>query len=174
MTVDDIPAGLRLCRASGWNQLESDWRVFLNWNPSTCRVGEGDGNVVGTIAALRYGDSFTWLSMILVEPTERGAGIGTRLLALLRQDCVRLDATPLGQPIYARNDFVDEYPLIRMTATVHAVDFDNVPSCVRPMHEEDLEHVLLRDRAVFGADRSRLLRSLFQLAPRYAWIAGNA
>ena len=178
MTVDDIPVGLGLCRASGWNQLESDWRVFLNWNPSACRVAERDGKIVGTIAALRYGDRFTWLSMVLVEPTERGVGIGTHLLreelALLREDCVRLEATPLGQPIYARNGFVDEYPLIRMTATVHAVDFDNVPSCVRPMREEDLEHVLLRDRAVFGADRGRLLRALFQIAPGYAWIAERA
>src|SRR5258708_17082276 len=120
MTADDIPAGLRLCRASGWNQLESDWNVFLNWNPSACRVAERDGNVVGTVAALRYGDCFSWLSMVLVDPTERGAGIGTRLLqeglALLREDCVRLDATPLGRPLYARNGFVDEYPLIRIQA----------------------------------------------------------
>ena len=80
MTVNDIPAGLHLCRASGWNQLESDWRVFLNWNPSACRVAERDGTIVGTIAALRYGDCFSWLSMVLVEPSERGAGIGTHLL----------------------------------------------------------------------------------------------
>jgi GNAT superfamily N-acetyltransferase len=178
MTVDDIPTGLRLCRASGWNQLESDWRVFLNWNPSACRVAERDGNVVGTIAALRYGDCFSWLSMVLVEPTERGAGIGTRLLqeglALLREDCVRLDATPLGRPLYARYGFVDEYPLSRMTATVHAADFAPVPSDARPMREEDFAQVLRFDRFVFGADRSRLLRTLFQLAPRYAWIAEKA
>jgi len=176
MTVDDIHAGLRLCRASGWNQLESDWRVFLNWNPSACRVAERDGNIVGTIAALRYGDCFSWLSMVLVEPTERGAGIGTRLLqeglAMLREDCVRLDATPLGRPIYARNGFVDECPLSRMTATVHAADF--VAGSARPMREEDLAHVFLHDREVFGADRSRLLRALFQLAPAYAWIAEKA
>jgi GNAT superfamily N-acetyltransferase len=175
MTVDDIPAGLRLCRASGWNQLESDWRVFLNWNPAACRVAERDGNIVGTIATLRYGDCFSWLSMVLVEPSERGAGIGTRLLqeglAILREDCVRLDATPLGRPIYARNGFVDEYPLSRMTATVHGAA---VPTSARPMREEDLAHVLPYDRAVFGADRSRLLRALFQLAPGYAWIAGEA
>src|SRR6266436_1070468 len=147
MTIDDISAGLRLCRASGWNQLESDWRVFLNWNPSACRVAERDGNVVGTIAALRYGDSFTWLSMVLVEPSERGAGIGTRLLqeelTLLQDDCVRLDATPLGRPLYARNGFVDEYPLSRMAATVHAEDFAAGPTSARPMREEDLEPVLL-------------------------------
>src|SRR5260370_20268220 len=178
MTVDDIPAGLRLCRASGWNQLESDWRVFLNWNPSACRVAERDGKIVGTIAALRYGDRFTWLSMVLVEPTERGVGIGTHLLreelALLREDCVRLDATPLGQPLYARNGFVDEYPLSRMTATVHAADSIAVPTSARPMREEDLGRVLTCDREVFGTDRSRLLRALFQLAPRYAWIAGKS
>jgi GNAT superfamily N-acetyltransferase len=178
MTVDDIPAGLRLCRASGWNQLESDWRVFLNWNPSACRIAERDGNIIGTIAALRYGDCFSWLSMILVEPTERGAGIGTHLLqdglAILREDCVRLDATPLGRPIYARNGFVDEYPLSRMTATVQAADFVAASTNPRPMREEDLAQVFLYDREVFGADRSRLLRALFQLAPRYAWIAGKA
>jgi GNAT superfamily N-acetyltransferase len=177
MTAADIPAGLRLCRESGWNQLESDWRVFLNWNPSACRVAERNGQLVGTIAALRYGDCFTWLSMVVVAPNERGAGIGTRLLqeqlALLRDDCVRLDATPLGRPLYARYGFVDEYPLSRMTAAVHAADFTAVPS-VHPMREEDLAQVLPFDLAVFGADRSPLLRALFQLAPGYAWIAENA
>ena len=29
MTEEDIPAGMGLCRAAGWNQLEEDWRVFL-------------------------------------------------------------------------------------------------------------------------------------------------
>ena len=29
MSLEDIPDGLRLCRASGWNQVEEDWRVFL-------------------------------------------------------------------------------------------------------------------------------------------------
>jgi GNAT superfamily N-acetyltransferase len=178
MTVDDIPGGLRLCRASGWNQLESDWRLFLNWSPPACRVAERDGNIVGTIAALRYGDCFSWLSMVLVEPSARGAGIGTQLLreglGMLREDCVRLDATPLGRPIYARNGFVEEYRLSRMTARVNAEDFVDGVNGVRPMCEKDLSQVFLHDREVFGADRSRLLRALFQLAPHYAWIAGKA
>ena len=116
--------------------------------------------------------------MVLVEPSERGAGIGTHLLqdglAILREDCVRLDATPLGRPIYARNGFVDEYPLSRMTATAHAADFDLGANSARPMREEDFAQVFLYDREVFGADRSRLLRALFQLAPGYAWIAEKA
>ena len=30
MTMEDIPGGLRLCRAGGWNQLEEDWRLFID------------------------------------------------------------------------------------------------------------------------------------------------
>ena len=41
------------------------------------------------------------------------------------------------------------------------------------MTESDLPAVLRRDREVFGADRSRLLASLFQRSPECAWIAGD-
>jgi len=63
--------------------------------------------------------------MVLVEPSDVGlesARTAAGRLAILRDDCVRLDATPLAT-IYARNGFVDEYPLSRMTATVDAAEF---------------------------------------------------
>ena len=71
MTDADIDAGLRLCRASGWNQLESDWRLFLECNPGGCRVVETEGRVAGTVATLRYEDRFSWISMLLVDPEMR-------------------------------------------------------------------------------------------------------
>ena len=43
MTISDIPAGLRLCRAARWNQLEPDWRVFLEARPGGF---EGSGRAV--------------------------------------------------------------------------------------------------------------------------------
>ena len=55
MTVDDIASGLQLCRVSGWNQLEADWRVFLE-SPGGCGwLAELDGRAVGTVTFLRYG-----------------------------------------------------------------------------------------------------------------------
>ncbi len=177
MTPSDIAGGLRLCRASGWNQLEQDWRVFLEWEPAACLVEERERKVVGTVAGLRYGHCFSWLSMLLVDPSERGVGIGTRLLQgglnMLADNCVRLDATPLGRPIYERSGFVDEYPVTRVSAKVDAAEFAQFQSCVRRIGEQDLEPVFSYDRAVFGADRSRLLIALLQLAPAYAWIAGK-
>lgn len=177
MTAHDVAAGLHLCRASGWNQLAGDWQAFLDWDPPRCRVAECEGKVIGTVASLRYGECFSWLSMVLVDPDERGAGVGTRLfqegLAMIGEHCVRLDATALGRPIYARRGFVDEYPITRMMANVDAAAVTGGKGA-RPMNAGDLAAVLWYDRAVFGADRGRLLLRLFAMAPAYAWIAGEA
>ncbi len=80
MQQSDIPAGLRLCRASGWNQLEDDWSIFLESSPAGCRVAEMNGAVIGTVATLPYQERFSWLSMLLVDPQHRRAGVGTVLL----------------------------------------------------------------------------------------------
>lgn len=176
MATSDIPSGLRLCRASGWNQLEHDWAAFLAFSPGGCRVAEKNGQVVGTVTTLRYQERFSWLSMVLVDPAERGAGIGTRLLQeglmLLKQEnCVRLDATPLGRAIYERHGFIEEFPLKRMAVSTRAYKAVCRSSRIRQIRESDLPSVFAWDREVFGADRSLLLRRWLELAPDCAFIA---
>ncbi len=176
MTLDDMPAGLRLCRASHWNQVENDWRCFLEFEGGGGHVAEREGVVVGSVAYLRYGSPFTWLSMMLVDPRQRGAGVGTQLLEcaldeLAGEACVRLDATPAGEPLYRRHGFVDEYTLCRMKGTVAAGPADRLPAAVRPMTPDDLAEVCAFDRAVFGAGRGALLESVFRRAPQHAWAA---
>src|SRR5471030_2656885 len=124
MAADDITAGMRLCRASNWNQLEDDWRVFLNSTGSGAFLAAKAGRVVGTVAFLRY-DGFAWIAMMLVDPQERGAGIGAHLMeealsALKDVDCLGLDATPMGEPLYRRFGFVNGYALVRLKASVEA------------------------------------------------------
>jgi GNAT superfamily N-acetyltransferase len=176
MNVWDIPAGLRLCRLSGWNQLEDDWRMFLASSDGGGRIAERDGNAAGTVAWLRYGERFSWLSMMLVDPDARRSGIGTRLMeaaleALAGESCVMLDATPLGEPLYRRFGFSGEYELVRAKLGSVTIGFQPGPAPVGPTDAVDLEEVLARDRAVFGADRGALLRSLHRRAPELAWIA---
>jgi GNAT superfamily N-acetyltransferase len=176
MTVADIPAGLRLCRAARWNQVESDWRVFLEARAGGCRVAERDGNVVGSVATLPFGGRFSWISMVLVDPVERGAGIGTRLLEealdlLGDESCARLDATPAGLPLYQRHGFIEEYAISRLTAIVDGGRFPQPRPGIRPMMSEDLSAVLSLDAVTFGADRAFLLRNLFERDRRYAWVA---
>ena len=179
MAAEDITAGLRLCRASNWNQLEDDWRVFLDSAGSGGFLACKEGRVVGTVAFLRY-DGFAWIAMMLVDPQERGAGIGARLMeealsAWKDIDCIGLDATPMGEPLYRRFGFVNDYALVRIKATVEAATIEaarlEAPSPgVRRMLHEDLAGVLRRDREVFGAGRGELLESLLARAPECAWI----
>lgn len=193
MTVGDIPAALQLCRASRWNQMEADWRLFLMLNSTGCRVvermverdGTRDRQVIGTVSTIRYGagkpsdsreDRFGWLSMVLVDPAERGAGIGTRLLheglALLEdQRCIRLDATPAGRQIYHRHGFVEEYGLCRMVGIVDPIRFSAPSGTVRPMRPQDLAEVMTVDAQVFGAGREKIILDLFHRAPQYAWLS---
>jgi GNAT superfamily N-acetyltransferase len=176
MELGDIEAGLRLCRAAGWNQLESDWRCFLDWNPEGCRVAVSGGAVAGTVGALRYQERFAWISMLLVDPAVRGQGIGSALLRealriLEGVATVRLDATPAGQAVYERYGFRSEYPLARVRAVAPGPSPAGFLSRARTMMPADLPRVLEMDRDVFGADRSALLNYLYASAPAYAFVA---
>lgn len=174
MTTADVAGGMALTEAAGWNQTERDWRLFLERNPqgSCCAEGE-DGRVMGTAATLDYGP-FAWVSMVLVEAGQRGKGLGSALFARALElveevGCVRLDATPLGEPVYRKLGFVDEYELAR---------WERAPGMevqtgaeVRAM--EDVGEVAALDAAVFGADRRWLLEWLREGAPHLALRCGD-
>lgn len=176
MTPDDITAGLRLCRSSGWNQVAEDWATFLQLSPGACRVVERNGAVVGTVATLRFGEVFSWIAMILVDPAMRGQGIGTDLireaLTILKDEkCVRLDATEAGARIYRRHGFEEEYRLNRLVAKAPRTPAGPEQGQSQPIRHGDLEEIFDLDKKVFGADRRKLLLSFLARAPEYAWVA---
>lgn len=176
MIHSDIAAGLRLCRASGWNQIARDWEHFLARNPAGARVIQKQDVVVGTVASLRYG-GFGWLAMVLVDPVERGRGLGSRLLTaglelLSDLPCTRLDATPAGEKLYRACGFEAEAHLCRMARAGPPDPASR--ECARPMTSADLPRVAAWDAEVFGADRRALLDWLYLGARGYAWIANSS
>lgn len=175
MTHRDIPAGIRLCRAAAWNQLESDWSLLLNLNPAGCCVAEQAGEVIGTVASIPYENRFSWLAMVLVDPRRRRMGVGTKLLeeglALAgQQTCVRLDATDTGRQIYLPYGFTDECTISRLTLYVGSIQTGELCGQARGIRPDDFPRILDVDRAVFGADRESVLRSLFSRSPECAWV----
>lgn len=160
MTEQDIPAGLELCRGAGWNQVEADWRLFLNLAPETTILALLDGNVAGSAALLDYGSGFAWVSMVLVDPAYRGRGVGTalfeRTLEMARNiPCVQLDASPEGRQIYKKYGFVDEFEITRFSGVAGGVAENREPHA-------RFQQVCEWDRDVFGADRREVLRRSFE------------
>ena len=179
MRLQDIPAGLHLCRLSGWNQVDEDWRAFLESPAGGGWVVEEAGAVLGTVTFLRYDEAFAWLAMMLVDPACRRSGIGTQLMdaaleSLAGDACVRLDASRDGEPLYRRFGFVTEFELER-ASVVAGPEFppplQASDAAVRPMQEDELPKVFSWDRMVFGAGREALLASFRRRAPQLAWTA---
>ncbi len=176
MTAADIPAGLELCRAARWNQIETDWRRFLALHPMGARVAvDSDDAVIGSVTTLRYHGGFDWIAMVLVAPAYRRQGVASRLLEealdlLGARAPVRLDATPAGELVYRNLAFVPEYELVRMELLPETIAEPTQDDDVLAMEDGDLEEVLALDRDVFGADRAALLRLLRQDAPGYASV----
>ena len=174
MTAADIPAGMRLRELAGWNQTEQDWQRFLKMAPSGCFVACVDGRVRGTVTTLDFEKRLGWVSMVLVDPEYRRQGMGTRLLEAglsalenLGVETIKLDATSMGRTVYLQRGFVDEYGIERWDGVSRATKGAGFPL----MKRADLARVCDWDRAVFGADRSRLLESLWVENPRYSAIA---
>jgi GNAT superfamily N-acetyltransferase len=179
MSEADLADGLRLSRASGWNQTLADWRLLLSLGPGLFRVATQGTKVVASGGAVRYGDALAWICMILVDPERRGHGLGTRIFDEVLVRCeaevragrlrsVGLDATPAGRGIYTERGFVDGGELVRMRAepSAQADSADGVPR----LEAADLDAVLARDREVFGAERGRLLGWALAAAPDLARV----
>lgn len=175
MTAADLPLGLHLSEQAGWNQTPADWLRMLVLSPDGCFVAECDGVPIGTICTCRFG-SVAWVAMVLVEASRRGQGIGTAMmrhaLDFLEQRqvaTIRLDATPLGEPVYRKLGFVAEYTLERMGGVLPAWNgLEREEGRVQEASAECLPRLAEFDQANTGTERMILLNRLVEEFPHEA------
>jgi GNAT superfamily N-acetyltransferase len=177
LTAADIPSGMRIKAQAGWNQTEADWQRMLTLWPTGCFLAQWEGEAIGTSCACRLG-AVGWVAMVLVDERFRGRGVGTaltkRAVSALRQDgveTIRLDATPLGRPVYEKLGFVDEYQVTRWEGAAQPRE----PALeVRPTTLQRMADVLRLDRAATGADRQTLLEQAYREQPEAMCVTDSA
>jgi GNAT superfamily N-acetyltransferase len=162
---DHLEPALALCRVAGWNQLAADWLRLIRYQPDGCFAAFIDNQLVGTVTTTRYGTELAWIGMMLVDPTYRRCGIATRLMQrsidFLRSSgvqCIKLDATPVGQTVYERLSFRAESTLHRWQAAIKSDRAHPQQDTDKLTNELIDEHYAL-DRTAFGVDRRELLDS---------------
>jgi GNAT superfamily N-acetyltransferase len=168
LTSDDLDFAFFLKEQAGWNQTRGDWRRFLRLQPDGCFLAEWDGRPAGTVVTCVF-DSVAWIAMMLVDASLRGRGLGRALmeqaLAFAEEqgaESVRLDATPLGQPLYERLGFTPDFWLTRYGGKAEEephVEREGYPVAITANDAASL------DLEVIGADRRKLLAALWEEQP---------
>jgi GNAT superfamily N-acetyltransferase len=169
MTDQDLAFADSLRDLAGWNQIHRDWLRLLRSEPEGCFIAEWNGAPAGTVTTTCYGERLGWIGMLLVHPDLRGRGLGSALLRRAVEHlesrnvrCIKLDATPLGQPLYQRLGFVVEWPLTRWETGLPTPGSPETSRHIHKYNSLDLLDLVALDAEAFGIDRSRLLAALLQ------------
>jgi len=154
-----------LVREAGWNQIDTDWRIFLDLG-KVFAIRTTGGRVIATAAVLPF-DGFGWISMVLVTGEFRRRGLASRLMRRCIDDLTAsgkvpvLDATPDGRKVYGALGFEDTWSFHRFTLRERAPlpEPDPVPPGVTvvPIGDAIWPRLCDYDATAFGTDRSALL-----------------
>jgi GNAT superfamily N-acetyltransferase len=168
-----IPRAMLLSNEAGWNQTEADWAIFFT-HGTVLGLLDGD-RLVATAAALPYGGSFGWISMVLVTGDYRRRGLATRITAactsVLRDGgkAALLDAAENAAAIYARLGYS---PLCEMERWEG--EGGGEPRC--NSGSRMTRELLLRsslDRTAFGADRNFLFKDFLARPESDCFLGAN-
>jgi GNAT superfamily N-acetyltransferase len=172
LTAADLADAVALSSSAGWNQRTDDWAMLMRHAPAgACGAFAGE-QLLGTAIGLDYG-SFGWIAMMLVNPEYRGQGFGKQLLEAAMRAIpdgrpIRLDATPMGRPLYQRYGFEDEERLTRHVAANAAHLRGAAASATRRLQAGDDTNIAAADRIVFGGDRADVIAWMIERGPEYA------
>lgn len=160
LVASDLPFAQTVRDLAGWNQTDKDWLRFIEHEPEGCFLAEWNGQPAGTVTTTAYGADLAWIGMVLVHPDMRRRGIASALmrraidyLQAKSVRCIKLDATPDGEPVYARLGFQSEWRLNRWerecTATAKIESGGS-----------EIEGLTMMDREAFGTDRLSWIKKL--------------
>jgi len=178
----DLVPARELSAAADWNQVDADWRVFLELGHLMGIDAPGHG-LVATAATLPLGHEFGWIGMMVVRTDFRRRGLGRQLLGqcildLAAQGLVPgLDATPAGRELYQRHEFRDTWAMTRWKCERPGIAAPGGAAQgleVRPATAADLDTIAALDHRAFGSSRRSVLARLLERAPWLAAIAMRA
>ncbi len=140
------------------------------WNPPAASSPKWRPTGAGAACYCSF-DDVAWINLVLVDRPQRRQGIGAALLRHVVQALdergvasIRLDATPLGEPVYAKLGFTGEFTLgAGFTGIVPAAG--QPADGVEPLSAADLPDVFRFDEAVTSTRRDRLLCHLYEADP---------
>lgn len=152
---------------------KKDLKRIVDFEPEGCFIALDGERRLGIVTTITYGN-VGWIGNLLVEKSTRRRGAGTKLvkeaLEYMQKKDVKvpkLYCFPKRIPFYRRLGFKTEINMQVMNGKGKKIAFSEV----KQLSEDALHEMLILDKKIFGADRSRLLCKFYQEFPKNCFVA---
>lgn len=152
------------------------WRLLLELGGGY-GIDDSGGGLAGTVFVSPVAANLAAVGMLVVTPQHAGRGLGRRLmchaLEVAADSTVFLYATAAGLPLYTRLGFRTVTEVVSHTGPYRGSSAAAQSSDVRRARASDLSGIAELDTRAFGADRSHVLRRMFDFAEKVVIAPGN-
>lgn len=172
---NQINQAVELSRKAGWPHRFEDWALVTGISQGVVAL-KGD-RVVGTAFCTGFG-SFATANMIIVDPAQRGHGLGRQLMTEAMErtpvEGFSLIATELGRPLYTKLGFVSDEYIDQHQGILCSVPMISGEHAVMHGGSRDIETIIAMDRVATGMDRANLLRQIIDTGSLFLGDGGYA
>lgn len=165
-----------------------DLTIYRQVQPDGWFAAEQEGQLVGMVGAIHYGD-FAHVGLMAVHPEAQRQGFGMTLMQFIlawieahsrsgqQAPASWLDASVMGRPLYEKLGFVsyDETGIyVRPLSPAAPLPGGHLQRHrIQPLTPRELDELAPLDRAVFGADRRKSLQALLEAYPGRSYLQRN-
>jgi len=162
----------------GWGHAKRDVERCWSLEPNGCFVAESDGDLVGHIFSVFFGE-IGWIGLLIVNPEKRGIGLGAALMEAAINylenrgaRTIKLEAVTEAARLYRRLGFVDAFDSLRFRGIPQQDgEMPRKTETVSVMYEADIDEIAEFDAQYFGSNRLSVLKSLRSDFPQYCFYA---
>ena len=172
MSINDLEFALNMTAHEGWNSTKSDFEEILQFNPEGSFIGEVDGEPIGTVCTVSYGE-FGFIGYLIVQNMYRGQNFGKKLMKIAMKHLLNrgtksilLDGVPQAVSFYEQLGLRKIAKSLRLKATLTGQSSEYV----RQMIPEDLDKISVFDTRHFGGSRKNFLEMRFLMFPEYCKV----
>ena len=173
---NDVEFVYTLCKNESWNYSRKRIERVHHYEPNGCFVAVVNRKRVGHVFSISYG-KVGWIGLLIVNRKHRRMGIGTLLmrrainyLQNLGVETVKLEAVSEIAGLYRKLGFIREFDSLRFRK-VNEKDNQSTNLNVKPLRGNQITETAKFDSRHFGANRTRVLRQLFEDNPELCFTS---
>ncbi len=163
MTKGDLTLTLEWAQAEGWNPGKNDVEPFFAADPEGYFMGFLGDEPIGTISAVRYGSSYSFVGLFMVRPEHRGGHYGGLLARYVTRRLagrvVGLDGVVAMQASYRRAGFTFVHRNFRFQSLNRENLITTQSGLTTTIDSVPLDVFHKYDRICFGEEREAFLDS---------------